>query len=123
MHRVCISVRWCRCAQPSFFCLTLPSLEAVDSLAVVECRAFKHVERTMRKIAKETGFAVVAWGIPLVISICVYRLKQSSEPLFNAIMGIALTGTIVALGLCYLRMSKGRPIAQGIKIGLLWMVA
>ena len=77
----------------------------------------------MRSIAKEIGFAVVAWIIPLVISICIYRLKKSSESLFNATMGIVLTGTIVSLALCYLRLSEGSPITQGIKIGLIWMVA
>lgn len=77
----------------------------------------------MRSIAKEAGFAVAAGFIPLVISICVYGLKQSSEPLFNATMDIVLTSTIVALAIWYLRLSPTRPIKQGTKIGLLWMIA
>ena len=77
----------------------------------------------MWTIAKEIGFAVAAWIIPLVISICIYRLKQSSEPLFNAMMGIVLSGTIVSLALWYLRLAPTGPVKQGIKIGLLWMAA
>jgi hypothetical protein len=77
----------------------------------------------MRTIAKEVGFAIAAWIIPLVISICIYRLKQTSEPLFNAMMGIVLTGTTVSLALWYLRLTPTGPVKQGIKIGLVWMIA
>jgi hypothetical protein len=77
----------------------------------------------MRSIAREVGFAVLAWLIPLVTSICIYRVKQSCEPLFNAAMGIVLAGTIVLLALWYLKRSGVNPLKQGLKIGLVWMIA
>jgi hypothetical protein len=77
----------------------------------------------MRSAARELLFAVAAWLVPFVVSVCIFPLKKSQPPLFDSLMGVALTGSTVVLGCAYLRGATGGFIAQGAKAGLLWMAA
>jgi len=77
----------------------------------------------MRTFLRELGFAILAWLIPFVISVCIFHLKKSHPPLFESMMGLTLVSTIVILGCIELRHSNQRAIARGLRIGLIWMPA
>jgi hypothetical protein len=77
----------------------------------------------MRWLARELGFAVLAWLVPFVVSVCIFPLKKSHPPLFDSLMGTTLAGSTVVLGCAYLRRSAGNSIAQGARLGLVWMAA
>ncbi len=78
----------------------------------------------MRRIARELGFAALAWLVPFAVSVCIYPLKRWHPPLFDSLMGVALAGSTVLLGCAYLRRSPaGNVVALGARLGLTWMVA
>jgi hypothetical protein len=77
----------------------------------------------MRRVARELGFAVLAWLVPFATSVCIFPLKKSHAPLFDSLMGVALAASTVVLGCAYLRGTTGNPFARGARVGLVWMVA
>ena len=77
----------------------------------------------MRRVAREVGFAVLAWLLPFVVSVCIFPLKKTHAPLFDSLMGVALATSTVALGCAYLRRSPGNPVAAGARAGLIWTAA
>ena len=56
----------------------------------------------MRHVARELGFAVLAWLMPFLVSVCIYPLKRSHPGLFESLMGITLAASTVALELAFL---------------------
>jgi hypothetical protein len=61
--------------------------------------------------------------MPFAVSVCIYPLKQSNPGLFDTLMGETLVTSTVVLACLYLRRAAGRFPVQGIKIGVLWMLA
>ena len=77
----------------------------------------------MRSVARELGFAVSAWLIPFLASVCLFPLKTSHAPLFDSLMGTVLAGSTVLLGCAYLRRAAGNAVGIGARLGLVWMLA
>src|ERR1700749_4615914 len=77
----------------------------------------------MKSAAREIGFALLAWLVPFAISVALFPLKGSQPPLFESLIAVVLAASTVMLGCLYLRRAHGRPLAQGIKIGLVWTIA
>ena len=77
----------------------------------------------MRSIAREIGFAFLAWLVPFIVAVCIFPLKTSHPPLFESLMAVTLAGSTVVIGSVYLRRTSSNVARQGIKIGLLWMAA
>jgi hypothetical protein len=80
-------------------------------------------EIVMKSLSREAGFAVLAWLIPLAMSVCIFPLKRSHPPLFESLMGLTLVGSTVVRSLLYLRRHSARFLWTGIRIGITWMVA
>ena len=77
----------------------------------------------MRRAAREIGFAFLAWLVPFAVSVCIFPLKGSNEPLFDSLMGVTLSGSTVVLALAYLRRLTANYVANGARIGFTWTVA
>jgi uncharacterized membrane protein YpjA len=77
----------------------------------------------MKRAAREVGFALLAWLMPFVVSVCIFPLKASHEPLFDSLMGVTLTCSTVVLAVTYFRSLTGNYVAQGLRIGIIWAVA
>ena len=77
----------------------------------------------MRSVGRELGFALLAWLVPFVVSVCIFPLKRSHPPLFDSLMGVALVGSTVVLACVYLGRRSGDPATQGVRVGLIWMAA
>jgi uncharacterized membrane protein YpjA len=77
----------------------------------------------MRRAAREVSFAVLAWLVPFVVSVCLFPLKASHEPLFDTLMGVTLTFSTVALGVAYFSRLSANYVAQGARIGITWAAA
>jgi uncharacterized membrane protein YpjA len=77
----------------------------------------------MRSLARECGFAVLAWLLPFVAAVAMFPLRESRRMLFESLIAVALAASTVLLGCIYLRRSSGDYVAQGVRIGLVWMVA
>ena len=77
----------------------------------------------MRRVAREIGFAFLAWLVPFAVSVCIFPLKRSHPPLFDSLMGVALSGSAAALCCVYLRRERDRPLYRAARVGVLWMAA
>jgi hypothetical protein len=77
----------------------------------------------MKLLLRELSFAVLAWFIPFVMSVCIFHLKRSHPAMFESAMGITLVGSIVGLGCLYLRRGTSGFVLNGVRIGLTWMMA
>jgi hypothetical protein len=77
----------------------------------------------MRSLARELGFAVLAWLLPFVAGVAFFPFHESHRDLFESLIAVALAASTVLLGCLYLRRSSGRYVAQGARIGIVWMAA
>jgi hypothetical protein len=77
----------------------------------------------MKALAREVGFAVLAWLVPFAVSVCVFPLKQWHRPFFEEVMSLTLTATTTVLGLLYLRRVRSKIMTRAVRIGLTWIAA
>lgn len=77
----------------------------------------------MRSLARECGFAVLAWLLPFVAALAMSPLRESRRTLFESLIAVALATSTVLLGCIYLRRSSGGYLTQGVRIGVVWMMA
>ena len=68
------------------------------------------------------GLGVAMWIIPFVVAVVVFPFRESTRPLFESIMAVAVTATAVGLGLVYLRRFRAGGIREGLLLGLIWLV-
>jgi hypothetical protein len=66
------------------------------------------------------GFLV--WLIPFVVSFLAFPLKESWRSLFESIMPLTLSLTVVPCAVLYLRRVQTALVKEGILLGVLWLV-
>jgi hypothetical protein len=77
----------------------------------------------MKSWGKAIGFGALVWLMPFVVAFIIYLpLHESSRPLFESIMAVAVCGTAVGFGLLYLRPVGEDFVKEGILVGLLWLI-
>ena len=76
----------------------------------------------MRSWGRAIGLGVLVWLVPFVVAFLVFFLRESSRPLFESIMAVAVTGTAVGFGLLYLKRIDGGFVGETIRLGILWYV-
>jgi hypothetical protein len=77
----------------------------------------------MKTVARELLYALLAWFIPFVVSVCTFPLKQASRPLFESLMAVTIAMTATLLGLVYLRRAGAVSIPRAAGIGITWTAA
>ncbi len=77
----------------------------------------------MKRVAREAGFAFLAWLVPFAVSVGIFPLKSSNPPLFETLMGVVLTMSTVLLACVYLRRHGADYLWHGARIGALWAMA
>jgi uncharacterized membrane protein YpjA len=77
----------------------------------------------MKRVARELGFALMAWFVPFAVSVCVFPLRERDRPLFEVLMSFTLTVNTTLLGLIYSHRVTENRLRRAIGIGLTWMVA
>ena len=76
----------------------------------------------MNRVAKIVGYGFVMWLIPFIISLLIYPIKTSLNPLFETIMPVVITLTVVLLTISYLKHMKTNFLREGIVIGVSWFL-
>ncbi len=76
----------------------------------------------MRSWRRVLGLGVVVWLAPFVVAFLAFPFRESARPLFESIMAVALTATVVILGLRYLRRIDGGFVREGFLLGVIWFV-
>jgi hypothetical protein len=76
----------------------------------------------MNRKVKIVGFGFLIWLIPFIASLIIYPLKISFNPLFESIMPVLITITVVLIAALYFRDVDTKFLNEGIKIGLTWFI-
>ncbi len=74
----------------------------------------------MNHTPKIVEFGVVMWLIPFIVSLLIYPLKVSFNPLFESIMPVVIALTVVILVAAYFKDLNTNFLKEGIIIGVSW---
>lgn len=67
------------------------------------------------------GYGVLIWLIPFLMAFATLSVKNSWRSLFESIMAVTLTFTVVVCANWYFRRFAPRSLGDGVALGLLWM--
>ena len=59
--------------------------------------------------------------MPFVVAMLIFPLRASERPLFESIMPVALTVSVVLLACLYFKGFEGKHLKEGTMLGLLWL--
>ena len=66
------------------------------------------------------GFGILIWLIPFLISFVVFPLKDSNRPLFESIMPVVLTITVVTFSILFFKRVDKEFMKEGFIVGIVW---
>lgn len=75
----------------------------------------------MKSWGRAIGLGFLAWLIPFVVAFLVFPWRESARPVFESVMAVTVTGTVVVLGLGYLRRVSGMQAREGVVVGVVWL--
>jgi uncharacterized protein YacL len=67
-------------------------------------------------------FGILIWLIPFVFSVLIFSLRSTSRPLFESIMPVVLTLTVVFFSVRYFGKINREFIKEGIFVGIIWLI-
>ena len=73
---------------------------------------------TLLKRALAYGFLL--WLIPFIAAVGIFPLREAQRPLFESIMPVVLTVSVVLFSYRYFRNISTRFLNESIKLGVLW---
>lgn len=76
----------------------------------------------MNRTIKIAVYGFVMWLIPFIVSLLIYPIKVFANPLFESIMPVIITITVVLLSLAYFKGMRENFFNEGIVIGLVWFL-
>lgn len=76
----------------------------------------------MNKYLKIVLYGLGVWVVPFLVSFVIYPLKQSGNPLFESLMPVVITATVVLLTLIYFKPLENHFLKEGVLIGLTWLI-
>jgi hypothetical protein len=76
----------------------------------------------MNKYLKIVLYGFLVWLVPFVVSFFIYPLKTAGSPLFESIMPLVISLTVVVLAFLYLKNLEGDYVKEGVMIGVVWFI-
>ena len=76
----------------------------------------------MNRVIKIVGFGFLMWLVPFIVSLIIYPLKTSFNPLFQSIMPVVITMTVVFLAVAYFKDVNTNFLQEGSIIGVSWFL-
>lgn len=76
----------------------------------------------MNKYLKIIVFGFFVWLIPFLVSFVIFPLKASMRPLFESIMPLVLTITVIILAYYYLENINADYLKEGLILGVIWFI-
>jgi hypothetical protein len=76
----------------------------------------------MNKTTKILIFGFLLWLVPFLVSVVIYPLKTSENPLFESIMPVVITLTVVLLSIKYFTNLSTDFLREGILTGTVWFL-
>jgi len=66
------------------------------------------------------GFGILIWLIPFLVSFVVFPLKDSNRPLFESIMPVVLTITVIIFSILFFKRVDKEFMKEGFIVGIVW---
>lgn len=76
----------------------------------------------MRSIKTAIFYGFLVWLIPFVVAIFIFPIRQADRALFESIMPVVLTLSIVVFSVKYFRVVNGNYLTEAVRLGLVWLV-
>ena len=76
----------------------------------------------MKSLKKAILYGFFIWLIPFAVAFMIYPIHDSNRPLFESIMPVALTLSVVIFGLMYFKHVEANYKNEGIWLGLIWIL-
>jgi len=76
----------------------------------------------MNKYLKIGLFGFLVWMIPFLVSFLIFSFHESNRPLFESIMPLVLTITVVIFSVLYFKKIKKDYLNESILAGVVWLI-
>ncbi|MCK5260949.1 MAG: hypothetical protein KAJ44_02100 [Thermoplasmatales archaeon] len=76
----------------------------------------------MNKYLKICLFGFLVWLIPLIVSFLIFGLHEDYRPLFESIMAVAVTLSVVIFSVLYFKAVDKDYVKEGVMIGITWLI-
>jgi hypothetical protein len=76
----------------------------------------------MDKTIKILGYGFIIWLVPFIVSLLIYPIKAYATPLFESIMPVIITLTVVIVSVVYFRGVNENFFREGVLVGLVQML-
>lgn len=76
----------------------------------------------MNRYLKIILYGFILWLAPFVVSFFIYPLKIAGSPLFESIMPLVISLSVVVLAFLYLKNLERDYVKEGVVIGVSWFM-
>lgn len=76
----------------------------------------------MNKYLKICLFGFLVWLIPLIVSFLIFGLHEDYRPLFESIMTVAVTLSVVIFSVLHFKTVDKDYVKEGVMIGITWLI-
>ena len=74
----------------------------------------------MNSLKTSLFYGFMIWLIPFVVSVLIYPIHDTNRALFESIMPVTLTASLVLFSILYLRKVESDFLREGLMIGVMW---
>ena len=75
----------------------------------------------MTSLRRALILGVLVWFVPFLVAFLIFPLRESSRPLFESIMPVALAAIVVVLAGAYFGRVTQASLREGLLLGVLWL--
>jgi len=75
----------------------------------------------MTSLRRALILGVLVWFVPFLVAFLIFPLRESSRPLFESIMPVALAAIVVVLAGWYFGRDTQASLREGLLLGVLWL--
>ena len=76
----------------------------------------------IKRYLKVALFGLICWGVPFLVSVLIYPLRESQRPLFESIMPVVVAISAITLSIIYFAKVEDGFLRAGILIGIAWLI-
>jgi len=76
----------------------------------------------MASTRKALLYGLMVWLVPFAVAFLIFPLRESSRPLFESIMPVAVATVVAVCAISYFRKVDRDFVREGLALGLLWFL-
>jgi len=76
----------------------------------------------MHSLKKSILFGFLVWLMPFIVAFLMYPIHESNRPLFESIMPVVITLSVVVFTYLYFKKVEKNIVAEGAKLGIIFLL-